>query len=403
MRKISLLFIIILILSSALLTAQDKVKVNAQIRPRFQYDDKDFNRNTGANSFTELRSRLGVLYSPSEYLSGFVQIQDSRRFGVESSTLSSMANLDLHQAYFKINNFFKLPLNLKVGRMELSYGSQRLIGAVAWHNVGRSFDGSVLKLVTKSIDIDFIAARTNETGFAGDSLDSFLYSAYGDLVLADKLNIQPFVIAEYQAKADFNRYTIGVYMGCNDKKKAFQHELDAAYQLGAQNATQDISAFMVAYNLGYTFNTIIKPMIGVGIAYLSGDDGSDSEKYKVFNTLYATNHKFYGYMDYFLNIPNNTYGLGLMDIHVKTSIVPAEKFKIALALHMFTANADYTLLDGNTSTNFGSEMDLTLAYVYNKYVNFVGGFSLFSAGDIFKETRGEDLSTWTYIMAIVNL
>lgn len=403
MKKISLLFIIITFLSSALLTAQDKIEVNAQIRPRFQYDDKDFNSNTGANSFTELRSRLGVLYSPSESLSGFVQIQDSRRFGMESSTLSNSANLDLHQAYFTINNFFKLPLNLKVGRMELSYGSQRLIGSVGWHNVGRSFDGSVLKLVTKSINIDFIAARTNETGFAGDSLDAFLYSAYGDLVLADKLNIQPFVIAEYQAKANFNRYTIGLYMGCKDKKKAFQHELDAAYQLGTQNATQDISAFMVAYNLGYTFNTKIKPMIGAGVAYLSGDDGSDAEKYKVFNTLYATNHKFYGYMDYFLNIPNNTYGLGLMDIHIKTSIVPAEKFKIALALHMFNANADYTLLDGNTSTNFGSEMDLTLAYGYNKNVKFVGGFSLFSASEIFKETRGEDLSTWTYLMAIVNL
>ena len=403
MRKISLLLIIILFLSSALLTAQDKVQVNAQIRPRFQYDDKDFNSNTAANSFTELRSRLGVLYSPSENLSGFVQIQDSRRFGSEPSTLSDTKNLDLHQAYFNIQNLFKLPFDLKIGRMELSYGSQRLIGAVGWHNVGRSFDGSILKLVTKSIDIDFIAARTNETRFAGDSLDTFLYSAYGDMVVADKLNIQPFVIAEYQAKADFNRYTIGLYMGCKDKKKAFQHELDAAYQLGAQNANQDISAFMVAYNLGYTFNTKIKPMIGAGVAYLSGDDGSDAEKYKVFNTLYATNHKFYGYMDYFLNIPNNTYGLGLMDIHVKASIVPVEKFKVALALHMFNANADYTLLDGNTSTNFGSEMDLTLAYGYSKNVNFVGGFSLYSAGDIFKETKGKDLSTWTYLMAIVNL
>ncbi len=48
-------------------------------------------------------------------------------------------------------------------------------------------------------------------------------------------------------------------------------------------------------------------------------------------------------------------------------------------------------------------MDLTLAYGYSKNVNFVGGFSLYSAGDIFKETKGKDLSTWTYLMAIVNL
>lgn len=32
--------------------------------------------------------------------------------------------------------------------------------------------------------------------------------------------------------------------------------------------------------------------------YLSGDSG-DSDKYKAFNVLYGTHHKFYGAMDYF--------------------------------------------------------------------------------------------------------
>ncbi len=403
MKKISLFFITFILLSSSFVIAQDNLKVNAQVRPRFQYDDKDFNSNTGANTFTELRSRLGTSYSPTSDLTGFIQIQDSRRFGAEASTLSDSKNLDLHQAYFNLKSIFNLPFNLKVGRMELSYGAQRLIGAVGWHNVGRSFDGSVLKLVTKSVDVDFIAARVNESGLVGDSLDQFLFSAYGNLKIVNHLNIQPFAIYENTTDTDFNRVTLGLYVSCKDKKKAFQHELDAAYQLGSQDATKDISAFMVAYNAGYTFNSSIKPMLGAGVAYLSGDDGADADKYKVFNTLYATNHKFYGYMDYFLNIPNHTYGLGLMDIHVKASIAPAKKLKVALAYHMFNANADYTLIDGSTSTNFGSEMDLTLSYKYNSNVNFVGGLSFFSSGDIFKETKGEDSSMWSYVMAVVNL
>ena len=403
MKKVTFLLLLLSLVFSNFVFAQDNVKVDAQVRPRFNIDDKDFNSNTDANSYTELRTRLGVAYSPSANLTGYVQIQDSRLYGTEPNTLTSTANLDLHQAYFKIDNFFKLPFYLKVGRMELSYGSQRLLGAVGWHNVGRSFDGSILSLQTKSIDVDFITARTNESGFAGDSLDTFLYSAYGNLKIVKKLNIQPFIIGESTTKTDFARYTIGVYVGCKDKKKAFQHELDAAYQLGTWDATTDISAFMVAYNLSYTFSSKIKPMIGAGVDYLSGDDGADASKYKVFNTLFATNHKFYGYMDYFLNIPTHTYGLGLMDIQVKGSIVPVNKFKLALAYHMFNANADYTLLDGSTSTSFGSEMDLTLSYKYSSNVNFVGGFSFFAPGDIFKETKGEDSSMWTYLMAIVNL
>ena len=104
MKKVSLFFITIILLSSSLLIAQDNLKVNAQVRPRFQYDNKDFNSNTCANTFTELRSRLGVAYSPTTDLTGFVQIQDSRLFGSEASTLADSKNLDLHQAYFLIDN-----------------------------------------------------------------------------------------------------------------------------------------------------------------------------------------------------------------------------------------------------------------------------------------------------------
>ena len=317
--------------------------------------------------------------------------------------MANTANIDLHQAYFSISNFFKLPLNFKVGRMELSYGSQRLIGAVGWSNVGRSFDGSVLKLITKSVDIDFILARTIESGLAADSLDMFVYSAYGDIKGLTNLKIQTFIIGEHRASIDFNRYTIGLFMGSKKKGKGFYNELDAAYQLGTQNAIQDISAFMAAYNFSYTFNTKSKTTLGGGIAYLSGDDGKDASKYKVFNTLYATNHKFYGSMDYFINIPKNTFDLGLLDIHGKASIVPFQKGTFTVAYHLFNSNEDYTLLNGNTSSSFGSEVDFTLSYKYSKEVKFVGGLSFFTPGDIFKEKKGTDTSTWGYLMAVVNL
>jgi len=400
MKKVTILFFIVF---TSFTFAQDKVKVNAQIRPRFNINKKDFNSNITVNSFTELRTRMGVLYKPTKNLSGFIQIQDSRIFGTEANTLASSLNVDLHQAYFIINNFFSLPLNLKIGRMELSYSSQRLLGAVGWDNVGRSFDGAVLNLHSKSLDIDFIAAQTVENAQAGDSLDMFMYSAYGNLKSISNFTLHPFVIAEYKARLDFSRYTIGLYFSNKKKKKGFYNELEAAYQLGTQNSTQDIAAFMVTYSFNYTLNTSAKPSFGAGIDYLSGDDGKDATKFKVFNTLYATNHKFYGYMDYFLNIPKHTFGLGLMDVHVKTTFKAAKKLNFALEYHLFNANEDYTLVNGSTSKNFGSEIDFTLAHKYSKNVKFVGGFSFFTPGDIFKEKKGKDNSTWTYLMAIVNL
>lgn len=400
MKKIVYL-ISVLLLATISNFAQSGIDVTAQIRPRLQMNNTNFNSNIGGNNFTELRTRLGLKFSPLANITGFVQLQDSRVYGTEPNTLTSTNNIDLHQAFFTINNLFDLPLNLKLGRMELSYGPQRLVGAVGWHNVGRSFDGGVLQLKTDKIDVDFFSSKTNESGEPGDTNDFSLFGAYGNLKIAKNYKIQPFVIGETLSGSDFGRYTIGVYVSGNAGN--LSHEIEGAYQLGSVNENVDIAAYMFALNVKYSFNTPIKPALGAGIDFLSGDDGEDADKYKVFNTLYATNHKYYGFMDYFLNIPNNTYGLGLMDIHAKAEVSPLAKFKAALAFHMFNSNVDFNLLDGSTSTNFGSEVDLTLIYDYNSSVKFQCGFSLFSPGDIFKITRGEDTSTWGYFMAVVNL
>jgi len=391
----------LLIFTAGINYGQSNLDISAQVRPRFQMVDKDFNSGLGPNNFTELRTRLGLKFSPVENVTGFVQLQDSRVYGTEPNTLSSIDNIDLHQAYFRIDKLFSLPLNLKVGRFEMVYGPQRLIGAVGWHNVGRSFDGAILQLNGNNVDVDFFAVQTNENSKPEDSLDLGLVGAYGNIKVSKNYKIQPFAIGELQSLGGFKRYTVGLYI--NGNVGNFSHEVEGAYQLGTMTANVDIAAFMFAFNVKYKFNAPIKPAIGGGIDYLSGDDGKDAQKFKVFNTLYATNHKFYGFMDYFLNIPSHTYGLGLMDIHAKAEFTPLKKFKTAFAFHLFKANADFTLPDESTSLDFGSEIDFTFIYNYNKAVKFQGGFSLFSPGEIFKQMKGEDSSTWGYLMAVVNL
>lgn len=400
MKKYIFTFLLNLILIQ-LNFAQSNIDVSAEIRPRFQIDNKDFNSGQGADSYTELRTRLGVLFSADENISGLFQIQDSRVYGTENSTLSDMSNIDLHQAYFEIKNFFDLPLNLKLGRMELSFGPQRLIGAVGWSNVGRSFDGGVLKLNTDKYDVDFFSAKIAESSQPGDTNDFSLLGFYGNIKSSNNYKIQPFIIGEFETGTDFNRYTAGIYV--NGNLGNLSHELEGAYQFGSMSETVDIAAYMFALNLNYSFIGDAKPAFGIGIDYLSGDDGEDTEKYKVFNTLYATNHKYYGYMDFFINIPANTLSLGLMDVHAKAEISPIEKLKTAIAFHIFNSNEDFRLPDDKTSNSFGSEIDLTLIYSYNQNVKFQGGFSFFTPGEIFEQSQGKDSSSWTYIMAIVNL
>ncbi len=401
MRRPFIFILAAFLLTSSFALTQEKVKFNGQVRTRSNLSDKDFNSNTGIDSYTELRTRFGAQLMPSEDVIGFIQLQDSRIYGQEAHTLANSQNVDLHQAYFKIQNIFNLPFNLKAGRMEISYDSQRLLGAVGWSNVGRSFDGGILQLNTKSLDVDFISARLRESGLPGDSADVSLAAAYGNVKMDNNLKLRPFIIAESKIKEAFSRYTAGAYI--SGKHGAFSHEIELAYQFGTQMKDVDIAAYMATINFNYALSGSFKPTLGAGIDYLSGDDGQDINKFKVFSTLYATNHKFYGYMDYFLNIPVHTYGLGLMDIHAKVAASPSKKLKLAGAFHQFNANADYTLKDGATSTSFGSEIDLTFFYTYTKSVKFQGGYSMFFPGDIFKETKGKDTSNWFYFMMIANL
>jgi hypothetical protein len=394
---------LLLITCFSLLQAQPW-KVTGQIRHRFESAGTDFNE-TDFDNFNLLRTRIGVLFQPEDGVEGYVEFQDSRKFGEEDNTLSdgSAANIDLHQGYFAIKNAFNLPVDAKVGRMEVNFGPQRLVGAVGWHNIGRSFDGILLNLHGSNFKLNTFWLDEVETGGFDDTGDRDVFGGYGDWKISENYSGQPFLIWQRESPSNMlNRYTLAFYV--KGAAGALSHETEFAFQ-GGTLQDLDVSAYMAALNVAYKLGVggRLQPVIGGGVDYLSGDDDPTDDKHKVFDTLYATNHKYYGYMDMFLNIPVHTLGLGLMDIHLKGGIAIASKTKLNGAAHLFRANEDFVLTSGATSKAFGSEIDLTLNHVYSANVTMVVGASLFSPGDVFKQTRGGDLSTWFYLMTVVGL
>lgn len=402
MKKLS--FVVALILITGVIEAQQTIKFSAQIRPRQEFDHKNFHSNRLFSNYTYLRTRLGATFIPSTEMSGFVQIQDARIFGTETSTTADMKNVDLHQAYFKIDNFFKLPMDIKVGRMELLYSNERVIGISNWGNTGRSFDGAVLSIKGDKFKADIFSVKENEKLNAGDSLDQNMYGIFTDLMLAQNYKIQPFIIWQRAVPSNLlNRFTLGTYI--KGDISAFTHETEFIYQFGditASGRKQNIEAYMFAFNASYTFDEPSKPSIGAGVDYISGDKNSTDNDYNVFDTIYGTGHKFFGSMDYFTDMPAHTYGLGITDLIAKVALTPVENLRTTLVGHIFTANTDYRLKNGSSSTNFGSEIDLQLNYKYNDNIALECGASLFSPGDIFKEKKGNDNAAWFYLMAVVN-
>ena len=158
---------------------------------------------------------------------------------------------------------------------------------------------------------------------------------------------------------------------------------------------------MAALNVGYGFPALpLRPALFIGVDYLSGDDDFGDQTVKWFDTLYATNHKYYGFRDYF---PGYTDGWGLTDIHVKLAAQPLESTKVNVAYHSFRSSQDYPLADGNTTRDYLDELDLTVNHRYSANVSIVVGVSLAIPGAILEEQFGaEDTATWAYFMTVVN-
>lgn len=411
-----LIFILLLVsffLFEGHLSAQEPntpIKFDGQIRMRSEADGRDFNSDSDVNTYTLLRTRFGAAVQPLEDVNVYIQLQDSRAFGREPSTLANTSNIDVHQAFFQINNLWNKAIHLKAGRQEMVYGGQRLIGPVGWSNVARSFDGVKLTFGTNST-FDLFSMIINERNVpvpgpatpaatAGrENTDFQFFGAYYKHRKNPNYTLDIYGLFESNlnetapGENDLNRVTVGGY-NKGTFSGHFDFETELALQLGKRRG-QDVSAFMLTGAVGYTFQSSRKPYVSVGLDYLSGMNAGDSD-YKAFDTLFATNHKFYGYMDYFINVPVNANGQGLRDFMIKVKVPFAGKWNFNAHFHNFrTPKGD--------EKNLGNELDLILNYKYNSAASFVFGVAFFIPGDSLEQRfTNNDVGVWSYTTLLVS-
>ncbi|MFC2135289.1 alginate export family protein [Bacteroidota bacterium] len=405
MKKIFLSLIIFLSINN-FLEAQNNVEFSAQIRPRFEVDNKDFNNATETKNLGLLRTRVAMKFSPAENLELFFQAQDSRDMGYETNSLTNMKNLDVHQAYVKLRNFFELPVDIKLGRMEITYGSGRFLGINNWNNVGRAFDGAVVSIKANEHKFDFIAVKEEENYQFGDSADVDILAFVSDIYIASKFKVQPFIMWQKNTPLNIlSRFSTGIYS--KGALAGYFHEADLAYQFGEltdeNGAKLNIAAYIASITVGVKLNLPVKPTFNAGLDILSGDDNPNDESYNVFVSPYGDKHKFYGMMDYFKNNPLHTYNLGMINIRGGIAIDPVTGLNVKLDMHLLNSFEDYILNNGSRSKQFGTEGDLTIKYKYSEYINLQAGASIFIPGEIFEETKGSDNSFWFYFMMVANL
>ncbi len=381
------------------------------IRVRSEIDMRDFSQKTHPNTITLLRTRVGLEARPLEDVRVLIQARDARAFGEETSTLSDSRNLDLHQGFVEIRNLFVEPLILRLGRQELSYGNERIVGAVGWHNVGRVFDGALLRADVEAMTVDLFAMNVREvqpyvsvaTPATVQPVDDQGSDFLGTHLTMKKLSSHTldgyFFYEWYRGLSTpqsslprLSRFTVGTH--AKGKLEMFDYEAEVAYQ-GGKLGTADVSAYLLTGTLGYGFAGSVLSRLAGGYEVLSGN--TDGATYKAFDPVYHTGHKFYGFMDYFINIPANTAGKGLTDLFLRTSLQLSEKQVFHCWIHHFTYHQP---VDGQRV--LGQEIDLVLNFRYNKNVTFDVGASAFVPDALMRQRfGGSDVAFWGYVQALV--
>ncbi len=332
--------------------AQD-ITLGGQIRPRYEFRDPVAGEG---DAFTSMRVRAQLSAALDRNVRVFIQVQDVRLWGEETNTLGDFAadGFDLHQGYLEIRRPGAVTLSARVGRQETSFGGQRLVGAVGWAQQGRAFDGVRLGARGTFGTVELVGFKLSEGSDPDVALDAEFAGVYASLAGIPGGTLDVYGLYDRVASGTgTSRGTVGARF--HRQGNPFTYRIEGAYQFGKEQLV-DVGAFMVGARVGANLG---RGSVTLWYDYLSGDDAPTDGKTSVFNTLFATNHKFYGFADLFIDIPAHTRGFGLQDIALKTAVTATDRATVMLDVHHFRAASTGTL----TSARFGEDTE-NLLWIY---------------------------------------
>jgi hypothetical protein len=416
-----------------------KIKFGGDDRLRYEnWDDFYFGESKPGNNDNIWYNRLRINMNASyQFLSIFLEGLENDQWGSDRKPATQRDEMDLHQGYLKFSKPGNLPVNLTLGRQELSYGDQRLIAAAVWSNNIRSFDAIKFTYNPALFDIDFFAG--NEVIYENHKFNparwgKYLFGAYitykgiSDNVfdfysinLTDDHDDNKSQTNSNTTYGDIKRYTIGSRGKGKVASTDFGYGLEIAYQFGNQDAvtsgvdkSQDIRAYAVHADVNYTFKNVSwKPFIKFEYNYASGDNDPNDGVSKTFDPLYQTTHAPYGIIDFFRwqNMEEFAFVLEMKSIKkdLKSSL-EYHRFYLAQARDAWYNTSGTKIRFDSTglaSDYVAQEFDFVLSYKITSYLNLEGGYAHFFTGDYVKDTAVGPSSgafsdvDWFYLQTVI--
>jgi hypothetical protein len=391
------------------------VKVGVQYRGRLE-EQRGSSITSGRDDGYYLnRIRLETTVTAAPWLKAYVQIQDAQTLGYDvAAQPTSLTNtLDLRQGYVDARWPSANGFGVRVGRQDISFGEQRLVGGAEWNNTARSFDAVRGSITQPGVQID--AFVSSVVVLAQDAFDQWktgetlsgTYVSLGRIV--PKGVIEPYLFARSQDSVTAERggvgdgatYTFGVRAA-----GALPSRVDYGVEIAAQRghlATDAVGAWAGHYALGWVIVTSAgKPRLVAEFNHASGDSDPADGRRGTFDQLYPTNHNKYGLAD-------QIGWRNMRDVKVGIEWLPHRKLKVNTDVHRLflatTADGLYTVGGARkvlnrqaVSRTVGTELDVQGAYAFSKELSLGAGVGTLFAGDYLAQSTTAG-TLWTpYLM-----
>jgi len=386
------------------------ISLGGDIRYQYQWFK---NENWGESpadkdGFILTRYQAHADFHAGKYFRTFVQLQSSLANGkAELPSPVDENQLDLHQAFADVVIPLqdKRALILRLGRQELSYGSQRLVALRDGPNNRQSFDAARLIYFDHTWKADvffshFVQSKPKifDDGFNKNTKFWGAYIVKNKVPFLNNIDLYYFGLWRRAAKFDDGagrelRHSIGSRIWL--AKKFWRYDIEGLYQFG-DFAGKNIDAWTLSVNTGYKFaNTPLKPEIGLKTEVISGDAARGDNKLQTFNPLFPRGG-YFGLVS--LIGPSN-----IFDIHPSLILDLSKQLSLCMDYDLFSRYSrndgiygpNVAMIFSGKSSNkksIGQQYSTYLEYTPNNFLYFRYEFTWFKAGQYLKDVSpGKDI------------
>lgn len=284
------------------------LRVRGEFRERVEgFDGGGFNE-TREDLYYLSRVRLNATLTPARALAFQVQAQDARvaRNTVGPTGTPFRAPFDLRMAFADVGSP-TTPIAVRIGRQELVYGEQRLVGHVSWLNAARTFDGTKVTVRTTAFSVDAFGTsvvRILDGAFDRSGNGNRFLGAYATTTKLIPLgSVEPYVFwrrdvnvrTETATFGDLKQTTVGLRLAGRMPGR-LDYGIEMAMQRGSLGG-DDVEVWAGHWQLRESLPGAGAVRVTGEYNYASGDEDPTDGVRGTFDQLYPTPHDKYGLAD----------------------------------------------------------------------------------------------------------